>query len=44
MDHVNGGQGILTAEQNTGVNALQQSSVALGSVVSSSSSSGVGGL
>lgn len=44
MDHVNGGQGILTAEQNTGVNALQQSSVALGSVVTGSSNSGVGGL
>lgn len=44
MKNVNGGQGILTAQQNTGVNALQQSSVALGSVVSGSSNSGVGGL
>jgi hypothetical protein len=33
MSNVNGGSGILTAQQNTGVNALQQNSVALGSVV-----------
>jgi hypothetical protein len=33
MKNVNGGSGILTAQQNTGVNALQQNSVALGSVV-----------
>ena len=33
MSSVNGGSGILTAQQNTGVNALQQNSVALGSVV-----------
>jgi hypothetical protein len=33
MRSVNGGSGILTAQQNTGVNALQQNSVALGSVV-----------
>jgi hypothetical protein len=35
MSSVNGGSGILTAQQNTGVNALQQNSVALGSVVGS---------
>jgi hypothetical protein len=40
MSNVNGGQGILTAQQNTGVNALQQSSVALGSVVTGGSSIG----
>ena len=33
MDEVNGGEGILTAQQNTGVDSLQQNSVALGSVV-----------
>jgi len=45
MSEVNGGQGILTAQQNTGVDALQQSSVALGSVVTGGSSvSGGGGI
>jgi len=34
MSNVNGGTGILTAQQNTGANAEQQSSVALGSEIS----------
>lgn len=42
MSEVNGGNGINTAQQNTGVNSLQQSSVALGSVVTGSTGSGVG--
>lgn len=33
MEEVNGGEGILTAQQNTGVDSLQQNSVALGSIV-----------
>ncbi len=39
QNYVNGGTGILTAEQNTGANALQQTSVALSSMVSGSNSS-----
>lgn len=36
MNTVNGGTGILAAQQNTGANALQQSTVALGSAIQGS--------
>lgn len=36
MRYVNGGNGINTAEQNTGLNSLQQNSVSLGSAVGGS--------